>query len=60
MTYKLDSDISWYYGKVIDRLTGEVVAPAVNVKWKDPVEDFLGHGKNRNNSHIKKLIFSVP
>jgi hypothetical protein len=42
MTYRLDSDIEFDYGKVIDVKTDEVIAPAVNPKWKVPDEDFSG------------------
>lgn len=45
MSYKLNSDISWYYGKVIDRLTSKVVAPAFDTVWKDPEKDFHGVGE---------------
>jgi hypothetical protein len=45
MSYKLDSDIRWYYGKVIDRFSGEIVGPATNVNWKDPKKDIIGYGK---------------
>lgn len=46
MTYRLDSDIEFDYGKVIDIKTNEIIAPAVNPKWKTPDENF--YGKNLN------------
>ncbi|XP_070495208.1 alpha-(1,3)-fucosyltransferase C-like [Chironomus tepperi] len=40
MTYRLDSDIRFDYGKVIDIKTNEIIAPAVNPKWKTPDDNF--------------------
>jgi hypothetical protein len=48
MTYCLNSDISWVYGKVFDISSGALVAPAVDAAWKLPDENFQG-----------KLIFSL-
>jgi alpha-1,3-fucosyltransferase len=42
MTYRLDSDIEFDYGKVIDMKTNQIVAPAVNPKWKTPDNNFYG------------------
>lgn len=42
MTYRLDSDIEFDYGKVIDIKTNEIIAPAVNPKWRTPDENFYG------------------
>ncbi|XP_070506558.1 alpha-(1,3)-fucosyltransferase C-like [Chironomus tepperi] len=41
MTYRLDSDILWSYGKIIDKRTNKVLAPDRNVEWRNPesVED---------------------
>lgn len=46
MSYKLDSDIGWYYGVIKDLSTNKTVAPALNVQWKDPEKDFNGYGMN--------------
>lgn len=42
MTYRLDSELEWFYGKMIDIAKGEVVAPAKNVAWRTPDENFQG------------------
>jgi uncharacterized FlaG/YvyC family protein len=42
MTYRLDSDINWDYGKVIDKRTNEIIAPSQIPKWKKVEEDFYG------------------
>jgi hypothetical protein len=42
MTYRLDSDISWDYGKVLDKETNEIFAPSPNPKWKKVEENFYG------------------
>lgn len=36
MTYRLDSDILWSYGKFLDISSGNVVAPSVDVRWREP------------------------
>lgn len=45
MTYRLDSDIPMSYGIVKDVVTGSVVAPALNVQWRDP-DDYYGKQHN--------------
>jgi alpha-1,3-fucosyltransferase len=40
MTCRLDSDISWPYGEITEIDSGKVVAPAINVDWKQPNENF--------------------
>jgi hypothetical protein len=42
MTYRIDSDLPWFYGKVIDLKTNQIIAPARNIKWRQPDEDFEG------------------
>lgn len=42
MTYRLDSDIQWFYGTTIDILSGAVVAPAINVQWREVDDNFNG------------------
>jgi alpha-1,3-fucosyltransferase len=42
LNYRLDSDIEWDYGKVIDIETNEIIAPSKNPKWKEPEKDFFG------------------
>lgn len=41
----LNSDIKWLYGKVTDLATGAIVAPSLDVTWKDPEKDFQGYGE---------------
>ncbi|KAH8250562.1 hypothetical protein KR038_007000 [Drosophila bunnanda] len=36
MTYRLDSDVVWPYGKIVDIETGAVVAPHPNPSWRQP------------------------
>jgi hypothetical protein len=45
MTYKLNSDVKWLYGEVKDRLSGETVAPNVDVKWRDAMKDCNHYGE---------------
>lgn len=40
MTYRLDSDILWLYGKIVDLETNKIIEPSVNVNWEDPDETF--------------------
>jgi Fucosyltransferase, N-terminal len=42
MTYRFDSDITWFYATVVDLETKETIAPAKNVTWRQPDEDFEG------------------
>lgn len=42
MTYRLDSDIGWFYGTTDDLASHHTVAPGMNVNWKEPDEDFEG------------------
>lgn len=44
MTYRLDSDIGWVYGRVIDKATGKAVAPNYNPSFR-PVDDEVTIGK---------------
>ncbi|KAH8245405.1 hypothetical protein KR032_009882 [Drosophila birchii] len=36
MTYRLDSDVVWSYGQIVDIETGAVVAPSPNPSWRKP------------------------
>lgn len=42
MTYRLDSDMTLAYGEATDVLSGLHVAPAINVKWREPDNDYYG------------------
>lgn len=42
MTYRLDSDVHWTYGRIIDKSTGATIAPAIRPPWKAPDDDFYG------------------
>jgi alpha-1,3-fucosyltransferase len=42
MTYRLNSDIFYGYGRVVDLKTDAVVAPKLEVTWRQPPEDFKG------------------
>lgn len=42
MTYRLDSDIGWYYGEVVELQSGLVIAPGTNVQWLEPDPKFYG------------------
>lgn len=42
MTYRLDSDIPLAYGEATDVLSGLHVAPAMNVLWREPDNDYYG------------------
>lgn len=45
MTYRLDSDIGWYYGFAEEFESHHIVAPDKKVNWKQPDEDFEGKFK---------------
>lgn len=51
MTYRLDSDILWSYGKIVDKRTNKVLAPDHNVEWRNP-ENVEG------NKHLLFLLFT--
>jgi hypothetical protein len=42
LTHRLDSDIVFYYGKARDIKANKEIAPAMNVQWKQPENDFKG------------------
>lgn len=42
MTYRLDSDIQFDYGKIVDLETNEIVAPSSSPAWRETDEDFYG------------------
>lgn len=48
MTYRLDSDIIWSYGSIIDIASGKVVAPSSDVQWREP-ENIQGNFLQVNN-----------
>lgn len=52
MTYRIDSDIFWSYGKVFDINTNEVVGPGPNPAWKTFDVNFFG------KTWIKMLFLS--
>jgi alpha-1,3-fucosyltransferase len=56
MNHRLDSDISWPYGEVIDLETGKVIAPGFDVSWKKPDNNFKG--KTMQTSNLKVLQIS--
>lgn len=41
MTYRLDSDIVVPYGNIQDIETGHLMAPATNIKWKKPPDQYI-------------------
>jgi alpha-1,3-fucosyltransferase len=47
MTYRVDSDILFPYGEVLDATTRQVIAPAMNIKWKKPEENFTGEQEKK-------------
>lgn len=49
MTYRLDSDINWYYGITIDLTSGKTIAPSLNVKWRMPDNNFNGLYDNHDS-----------
>jgi hypothetical protein len=53
MSYRLDSEFSWFYGTTTNISTGERVAPAIDIKWKQPDDSFQGRKimKNRNKDN---------
>jgi alpha-1,3-fucosyltransferase len=42
MTYRVDSDIIYPYAEVMDKVTGHVIAPGHNIKWRQPEDNFTG------------------
>lgn len=46
VTYRHDSDITWDYGKIVDKETNEIVAPSLSPKWKEIDEDFYDEEMN--------------
>lgn len=55
MTVRLDSDIPWPYGEISDIRTGNVIAPALDVNWNQPEENFEGYILNI----LTKMNFDV-
>ena len=45
MSYRLDADILFPYGEVLDQETENVLAPAKNIQWKQPENDYKGKKK---------------
>jgi hypothetical protein len=56
MTYRLDSDVLWSYGEIIDIKTGKMVAPSTSVQWREP-ENFQGNFKFINQNNLLLVIF---
>ena len=42
MTYRMDSDVEWDYGKILKKDTNDVIAPSRNPKWMTPDDKFFG------------------
>lgn len=42
MTCRLDSDIPWTYAEITEVESGRVIAPALNVNWREPDNNFSG------------------
>jgi len=42
MTYRMDSDVEWDYGKIVKAETNEVIAPSKKPDWKTPEDSFFG------------------
>ncbi|KAL7040042.1 hypothetical protein ACKWTF_000237 [Chironomus riparius] len=40
MTYRFDSDIPWFYGRIVEKSTSEIIAPSMNPTWKEPESNF--------------------
>lgn len=40
MTFRLDSDILYGYGQVVDVESRNKIAPALDIKWREPEENF--------------------
>jgi alpha-1,3-fucosyltransferase len=53
MTYRLDSDVVWDYGKIVSAETNEVIAPSKNPDWKSPDDSFFG--KKIHHSTVLQL-----
>lgn len=41
MTYRMDSDITWDYGRFISIETQEIIAPSKNPQWIEPDDQFF-------------------
>ncbi|KAL7039315.1 hypothetical protein ACKWTF_009862 [Chironomus riparius] len=41
MTYRMDSDVEWDYGKIVSAETNEVIAPSKSPYWKSPEDNFF-------------------
>lgn len=42
MTYRMDSDIFYSYGRYFDLVTNKTITPNPNIVWKPREEDFYG------------------
>lgn len=51
MTYRLDADVQWLYGRVDERVTGAKIAPAVKVDWMQPESNFQGLKMSQKNEY---------
>ena len=40
MTYRINSDIYFPYGIIVDIASGKKISPAMNIKWKTPNANF--------------------
>lgn len=57
LTYRLDSDIIWYYGTFIDIKSGKLVGPANDVKWREPDENY--HGEFLAKTFNIKIVYRI-
>jgi len=42
MTYRMDSDVEWDYGKIVKSDTNDVIAPSRNPNWMTPDDKLFG------------------
>lgn len=45
MSYRLDSEFSWFYGTTTDLASDENIAPALNIQWKEPDDSFQANNE---------------
>jgi hypothetical protein len=55
LTYRLDSDILWSYGRIIDKAKNEIYAPSYDPQWKEVDENYYG-SKKQSFSHLRRII----
>jgi hypothetical protein len=42
MSYRIDADIQFPYGRIIDLSSREQISPNINIKWEEPDDNFQG------------------